>query len=147
MSCDVKGHTLTRHQPELGACPQNGFFGRPLASLGMEYGRSALKEGYRTDLSRGVDKSRWKAPSLKPDGRPFKPSNVVAGVPVGSLISWEESRELRSMSGIPEGRFETVRRSGQVWAACSKKPGAVWVAPDDGGSAVALCSKTLDVLR
>lgn len=130
-SCDIKGHTLTRHQPELGACPQNGFFGRPLAKC-VEYGRSALREGYRTDLSRGVDRSPWKAPSLKSDGRPFKPSNATSGVPVGSAISWTENG---------------VRRSGQVWSGCSKKAGAIWVAPDDGGSAVALCSKTLDVLR
>lgn len=115
-------------------CEHNGFIGIPLAQVIPEgYGRSALKEGCtRRDISPGVDKSRWKAPKLHPEGRPFKPSNATAGVPIGSLLSWTE---------------DGAKRSGQVWAACWKKPGAVWVAPDDGGSAVALCTKTLDVLR
>lgn len=129
--CDVKGHSLTRHQPALGLCSENGFFGSPLHEH-VEYGRSALKEGRRSDLSPGVDFKRWKAPSLKPEGRPFKPGNATAGVPIGSAISWLE---------------DGVKRSGQVWAASWKKPGAIWVAPDDGGPAIALCTKTLDVLR
>lgn len=141
VSCDVKGHTATRHQPALGACDQNGFFGEPLHQH-VEYGRSALKEGRRSDLSTGVDFKRWKPPTLKPEGREFKPSNATSGVPIGSMLSWIEHRDADG-NQLDEPR----RRSGQVWAASWKKAGAVWVAPDDGGSAVALCTKTLDVLR
>ena len=129
--CDVKGHTLTRHQPPLGLCPENGFFGSPLRAH-VEYGRTALVEGSaRRDLSPGVDFKRWKAPKLLDEGRPFVPAKATNGVSLGGFVSRDE---------------KDGRRSGQVWAACPKKPGAIWVAPDDGGSAVALCSKTLDVL-
>lgn len=110
-------------------CEHNGFIGVPLARV-VEYGRSAQKEGIRSDLSPGVDKRRWKAPSLKPEGREFKPTAVAPGVPVGSLLTWEQ---------------DGARRSGQVWSR-HWRPGVVWVAPEDGGQAVALNVKTLDVI-
>ena len=50
------------------------------------------------------------------------------------MVTWSEWR----------GGIE-IKRTGQVWSGCPKSPGAVWVAPADGGPAVAL-SKTLDVL-
>lgn len=58
------------------------------------------------------------------------------------MLSWTEYEDVRTLSGIPTGERKAVTRTGQVWSA-HRKPGVVWVAPSDGGSAVAIVVNTL----
>lgn len=144
--CDVKGHDTKnfRHPVKLGLCDQNGFFGAPL-HLHVEYGRRS-ERGIGPSIRSGIDTKPWRAPRLKPDGQPFKPTVAVKDVPVGAMLSWTEYEDVRTLSGIPTGERKAVARTGQVWSA-HWKPGVVWVAPSDGGSAVAVVVKTLEVCQ
>ncbi len=144
--CDIKGHSLKygTHPVSAGACDQNGFFGQPLRDH-VEYGRTA-KRGIDPSIQSGIDTKPWQTPRLKPDGQPFKPSAAVKDVPVGAMLTWTEYRDVRSLSGIATGEREAVTRTGQVWSG-HRKPGVVWVAPSDGGSAVAVEAKTLEAYR
>lgn len=105
------------------------------------YGRSAQR-GLDPDLMGMVGKP-YSKPRLKRDGAPFKPGNAVGGVPVGAMLSWTEMRRVL-VDSIE--RTESVKRSGQVWSG-HWKPRVVWVAPSDGGSAVAVDTKTMEVFR
>lgn len=88
----------------------------------------------------------WSPPRLKANGQPYRPTAVTSERAIGDTVEWWEHEPVRSPSGIPTGAHREIKRTGQVWSGCPKAPGAVWVAPSDGGPAVAL-SKTLDVLR
>lgn len=54
----------------------------------------------------------WKAPRLTDEGKPFEPALGE----VGSTVAWAQTVERRSVSGIPEGRFDVIERVGQVWS-------------------------------
>lgn len=124
-----------------GKCGSCGAFATPMGAL-TNGDDTALESLYGKSMQRGLDSSLagmvgkpWRPPALKRDGAPFKPTAATVGTPVGSPIAWVE---------YVDG--QAVTRRGQVWSGCSRSPGAVWVAPEDGGPAVAL-SKTLEVLR
>lgn len=129
-----------------GRCGDCGAFATPLDGL-VDSGGSSLfgktpARGLDASIRSGIDMRPWRPPTLKRDGAAFKPTAAAKDVPVGALVAWREWTTRHG--GTLSERVEVTRR-GQVWSGCPKSPGAVWVAPEDGGPGVAL-SKTLDVL-
>ncbi len=95
------------------------------------YGRTA-KRGIDPQLA-GIVGRPWSAPKSQRVEKPLKATPVAPGVPVGSALAWSEY-----VDGVE------AKRSGQVWSA-HWRSGVVWAAPADGGSAVAVRLKTMEV--